>query len=184
MKYLFTKIKNALKRLLEDDVQEQFVGAISGNNFQNVTIGESVSFGGDVLLYGSAPIILGNGTMIGCRCIIHTATHDYNDHPMRKKRIDMSVIIGNHVWVGAGAIILPGVKIEDYAVIGAGSVVNSHVPKCAIVGGNPARIIKYRDLDKIKVSAGSLFLPQQKSIDLNYKLLPDHKICKMKNRQT
>jgi acetyltransferase-like isoleucine patch superfamily enzyme len=65
-------------------------------------------------------------------------------------RIDRPIYIGKHVWIGAGAIILPGVKIEDYAVVGAGSIVTANVPKGAIVAGNPARIIKFRNIDKIK----------------------------------
>jgi maltose O-acetyltransferase len=49
------------------------------------------------------------------------------------------------VWIGVGSIILPGVVIEDYAVIAGGSVVAHNVPIGAIVGGNPARVNKYRD---------------------------------------
>ncbi len=55
-----------------------------------------------------------------------------------------NVVIGNDVWIGANAIILPGVNIGDGAVIGAGTVVTKDVPPYAIVGGNPARVIKYR----------------------------------------
>jgi acetyltransferase-like isoleucine patch superfamily enzyme len=60
------------------------------------------------------------------------------------------VIIGNDVWVGYGSIILSGVKIGDGAIIGAGSIVTQDVPPYAIVGGNPARLIRYRfSQDKI-----------------------------------
>ena len=55
-----------------------------------------------------------------------------------------NVIIGNDVWIGMGAHILSGVKIGDGAVIGAGSVVTKNVPDYAIVGGVPAKVIKYR----------------------------------------
>jgi hypothetical protein len=54
------------------------------------------------------------------------------------------VIVGNDVWVGAGAIILSGVKIGSGAIVGAGAVVVNDVPPYAIVAGNPARIIKFR----------------------------------------
>jgi acetyltransferase-like isoleucine patch superfamily enzyme len=54
------------------------------------------------------------------------------------------VSIGNDVWVGHGAIILPGVSIGDGAVVGAGAVVTKDVPPYAIVGGNPAKLIRYR----------------------------------------
>jgi len=64
---------------------------------------------------------------------------------MWHQRIDRPISVGRHVWIGVGSIILPGVVIEDYAVIAGGSVVDHNVPKGAIVAGNPARIIKYRD---------------------------------------
>ena len=54
-------------------------------------------------------------------------------------------IIGNDVWVGANSVILPGVKIGTGAIVGAGSVVTKDVPEYAIVVGNPARILKYRE---------------------------------------
>ena len=56
-----------------------------------------------------------------------------------------SVEIGDDVWIGCGAQILPGVRIGDGAVIGAGSLVNKDVPEGAIVGGNPARILSFRE---------------------------------------
>jgi acetyltransferase-like isoleucine patch superfamily enzyme len=54
------------------------------------------------------------------------------------------VVIGNDVWVGAGAIILSGVSIGDGAIVAAGAVVTKDVPPYAIVGGNPAKLIRYR----------------------------------------
>lgn len=102
------------------------------------------ALGGNVLLYANAPISIGAHSMITMNAMLHTSTHDYCDHPMWKRRIDRPIQIGCHVWIGAGAIILPGVIVGDYAVVGAGSVVTANVPEGAIVGGNPARIIKYR----------------------------------------
>ena len=54
------------------------------------------------------------------------------------------VTIGNDVWIGMRSIIMPGVKIGNGAVIGAGAIVTKNVPDYAIVGGVPAKIIKYR----------------------------------------
>jgi virginiamycin A acetyltransferase len=64
-------------------------------------------------------------------------------------------VIGNDVWIGHGAIILAGLTIADGAIIAAGAVVTKNVPAYAIVGGNPARIIRYRfneeTIEKLKI---------------------------------
>ena len=62
-----------------------------------------------------------------------------NDLPIKG-----DTIIGNDVWIGARVTILPGVHIGDGSIIGAGAIVTKDVPPYTIVGGNPARIIKYR----------------------------------------
>ncbi len=61
-----------------------------------------------------------------------------------QRRTKGDVIIGNDVWIGLNSLILSGVTIGDGAVIGAGSVVTKDVPPYAIVGGNPAKLIRYR----------------------------------------
>ena len=125
------------------------VGRIEGciviGDKQKIDIGNSVSFGGNVILFANARIEIGNHTMIGINSILHTSTHSYNNHPMWIERIDRPIRIGSHVWIGASVIISPGVIVGNYAVIGAGSVVVSNVPEFAIVAGNPAQIIKYRN---------------------------------------
>jgi acetyltransferase-like isoleucine patch superfamily enzyme len=65
---------------------------------------------------------------------------DILGHPSTKG----NVVIGNDVWIGAGAIILSGVNVGRGAIVAAGSVVNKNVPPYAIVGGIPAKVIKYR----------------------------------------
>ncbi len=54
------------------------------------------------------------------------------------------MIIGSDVWIGIETLLMPGIKIGDGAVIGAGSVVTKDVPPYAVVGGNPAKVLKYR----------------------------------------
>lgn len=72
--------------------------------------------------------------------VIFEEATNYSGHPSTKG----DVIIGNDVWIGQNVIILSGVKIGDGAIIGAGSIVTKDVPAYSIVGGNPARLIKYR----------------------------------------
>ena len=138
---MIKKVLKKIKLLFVKDIGVPGVRTIG----PNTKIGKNVSFGGNVFLFKTAPITIGDNTMIAYNVVVHTSTHDYNQHPMWNYRIDRPVEIGNHVWIGVGAIILPGVKIADYAVVGAGSVVTAHIPRGAIVAGNPARIIKYRN---------------------------------------
>jgi len=128
------------------DQDSRFTGTIvEAENKDLINIGQYVSFGGKVLLYANAPISIGDGCMIARGTKILTSTHDHHVHPMWRFRIDRPVKIGSHVWIGLAAIILPGVIIEDYAVIAAGSVVTANVPRGSIVAGNPAMIIGQRD---------------------------------------
>lgn len=93
-------------------------------------------------------IIIGNYCNISQHCSLVASNH------LTKKGVNIShqewdeektgVIIGNDVWIGANSVILPGVKIEDGAVIGAGSIVTKNIPQNAIAVGNPAKVIKYR----------------------------------------
>jgi maltose O-acetyltransferase len=94
---------------------------------------------------------IGNDVMIGPEVIILSLDHQYNklDVPMRYQglRKDRPVIIEDDVWIGTRSIILPGVKIAKGAIVGAGSVVTKNVGEYTVVGGNPAKIIKYRTGD-------------------------------------
>lgn len=76
----------------------------------------------------------------------------------------MKTIIGNDVWLGANSLVLKGVKIGDGAVIGAGAVVTKDVPPYAIVGGNPAKVIKMRFDDE---TIGKLMQLQWWNLDLS-----------------
>ena len=74
---------------------------------------------------------------------VYAATHPL-DPKLRAAGLELAypIRIGNNVWIGGGAIILPGVTIGDGAVIGAGSVVRSDVPAASLAVGNPARIVR------------------------------------------
>lgn len=93
-------------------------------------------------------VTIGDYFHTGKGLTIFTANHDYDKGdtiPYSNDVILKEVVIGNWVWCGANVTIVPGVHIGDGAIIGAGAVVTKDVPECAIVGGNPAKIIKYRD---------------------------------------
>jgi maltose O-acetyltransferase len=87
------------------------------------------------------PVTIGDGTQIGTGVQILTADHP-RDPAERATGVEWGVpiTIGRNVWIGGGAIILPGVTIGDDALLGAGSVVTRDVPAGATVVGNPARV--------------------------------------------
>lgn len=91
---------------------------------------------------------IGNDVMMGPDVVIMSISHE-TEHPgvpmIRQGAVQRRAVrIGNDVWIGTRAIILPGVQVGDGAIIGAGSVVTRDVPVLAVVGGVPARVIKYR----------------------------------------
>ena len=85
--------------------------------------------------------------MMGPDVIILTTSHitTDTDKPMRlQKGVKTKVIIGDDVWIGTRSILMPGIKVGNGVIIGAGSIVTKDIPDYAVVGGSPARIIKFR----------------------------------------
>lgn len=91
---------------------------------------------------------IGNDVMMGPDCRFITVNHEFRrtDIPMIDQGVtkEKPIFIGNDVWIGMNVIILGGCNVGNGAVIAAGSVVAKDVPDYAVVGGNPARIIRYR----------------------------------------
>jgi acetyltransferase-like isoleucine patch superfamily enzyme len=87
-------------------------------------------------------IQIGDRVMIGPKVSLITAGHPVEYEERRQFITAEPITIGNNVWIGAGATILPGVTIGDEAVIGAGAVVTKNVPASCLVGGNPASVIR------------------------------------------
>lgn len=100
---------------------------------------------------------IGDDVVMGPDVVIMTTSHAFEDPVVpinRQGSLPIKpIIIGNDVWIGTRAIILPGVKVGDKAIIGAGSVVTKDVPPLAIVGGVPAKIIRYRG-ERLKSRSG------------------------------
>ena len=111
-----------------------------------VQLGHRVFINMGLTIAASAPINIGDYTLIGPHVQIHTATHPVD--PFERQQWAFwarPVHIGQNVWIGAGVIICPGVRIGDHSVVAAGSVVVSDVPACTLVGGNPAKVIRALD---------------------------------------
>jgi maltose O-acetyltransferase len=90
-----------------------------------------------------APITIGEDCQIGPNVQLLTPTHPVEPQP-RRDRLEAArpITIGNNVWLGGGAIVLPGVTIGDNSVIGAGAVVTRDIPPDVVALGNPARVIR------------------------------------------
>lgn len=110
-------------------------------------IGNRSGIGAYSKLYGK--VVIGDDVMMGERCIIYTQNHRFDrlDVTMNEQGFqeEKPVLIGNDVWIGGDVTILPGVKIGNGAILGARAVVTKDVPDYAVVGGNPAKILKYRN---------------------------------------
>lgn len=93
---------------------------------------------------GEGLVTIGRHVMMGYDCYIITSNHNYLKEGYIGN-ISENVIIDDFVWIGHRVTILPGVRIGKHAIVGAASVVTKDVPDYAVVGGNPARVIKYRN---------------------------------------
>lgn len=117
----------------------------------NLKTGRSVAIDEHVDLYNVAPIKMGHMVSISRRAFLCTASHDISDvgRPLKAAPIK----IGNGVWIGAEAYIGPGVTIGDGAVIAARAVVVKDVPAWTVVGGNPAKVVKERSVNRAEWEA-------------------------------
>lgn len=108
----------------------------------NISLGERVFFNFNCVVLDVCPVRIGAFTLFGPAVQIYTATHPFNAALRRREEFGKPVEIGTDVWVGGGAIILPGVRIGSRAVIGAGSVVTRDIPDDVFAAGNPCRVIR------------------------------------------
>lgn len=119
------------------------VGRVELNgNASRLTIGRECVLGDRVHLALHDRIQLGDYVVINDCCALLTASHDVDSPDWSQKRAP--IVIEDHAWVAARAIILPGVTIGRAAVVGAGAVVTRDVPAYHVVAGNPARTVKER----------------------------------------
>jgi maltose O-acetyltransferase len=106
----------------------------------NISIGPGAFLNYNCIVLDVEPVFIGAGTAIGPAVQILAADHPRDPALRRQKvRFGRPVTIGANVWIGGGAIILPGVTIGDDAIVGAGSIVTRDVAPGATVVGNPAR---------------------------------------------
>lgn len=112
----------------------------------SVSLGDNSGIGIDCEIHGD--VTIGNNVMMGPKVAIYTQNHSTRsiDTPMIDQGLEKpeSVIIEDDVWIGHGAIILPGVTVKRGSVVGAGAVVTKTYPEYSVIVGNPAKVVKTR----------------------------------------
>lgn len=120
------------------------------NGKSNVTLktflGKNVNFNG-MSISGCGEVHIGDNFHSGVECMMITQNHNYEGSkiPYDNTYTCKDIIIGDNVWLGSRVIVLGGVTIGEGAIIQAGSVIVSSIPKYGIAGGHPAKVFSYRD---------------------------------------
>jgi maltose O-acetyltransferase len=110
---------------------------------QNIYIGHNVFLNVLCTILDCNEVHIGHHVMIGPHVQIYTAAHDLQaEARIQGWEVAKPIVIEDNVWLGGGAILLPGVRIGQNAVVGAGAVVSRNVPADTIVAGNPAKVIR------------------------------------------
>ena len=147
---LMNEIENDQLHQLPGISQEAILrGKIVVTNVKKIQIGSQTVVNDNTYFETSGSLKIGHHVHLARGLTIWTVDHNYRDAkniPYDEVIIEKPVVIQDFVWIGANVSIIPGITIEEGAIVGMGAVVVKDVPYCAIVGGSPAKIIGYRDI--------------------------------------
>ncbi|MBW6518665.1 MAG: acyltransferase [ANME-2 cluster archaeon] len=149
--YLDIKVKIMLTKFKRIGRYVEITGDSVFMEPHTIEIGNYVHIGPGALFWGTGGVIIDDYVIIGPKVAIISANHNYENAesiPYDGVVILKKIRICSHTWIGGFVKIVPGVTINEGAVVAMGSVVTKDVPKCAVVGGNPARILKYRNIEE------------------------------------
>ncbi len=134
------KIKSILGKTKDNFLIEQPFVCDYG---YNIEIGENFYANHNLVILDANKVKFGDNVFIAPNCGFYTAGHPINAD-MRNEGLEYAkpIEIGNDVWIGGNVVVLPGVKIGNNVVIGAGSIVNKDIPSNSVAVGNPCRVIK------------------------------------------
>ncbi|MBK8946934.1 MAG: acyltransferase [Ignavibacteriae bacterium] len=158
--YVFKKNNKILRKILRfiytsyarfksiecgKDLTVNYKSTFSGN----IYFGNNCNFNGMTVI-GGGTVRFGNNFHSGNSCSIITQNHNYDNGdaiPYDDTLILKTIVIGDNVWFGNNIIVTGNITIGEGVIAAAGSVIVKSIPDFAIVGGNPAKIIKYRNID-------------------------------------
>lgn len=128
-----------------DNVRIYYPFTITG--MSHLDIGTNVHINRGAFIKGEGGLKIHDNVHIGPNLLVYTVNHNYRGDalPYDSSVLERPVVIGKNVWIGANVTIVPGATIGDGAIIGAGSVIAGDVPRLAIVGSSPVKVLKYRD---------------------------------------
>jgi maltose O-acetyltransferase len=109
----------------------------------NLSIGDHVFVNFNTVILDCAPVTIGDGTQMGPGVQLLAADHP-REPQARRSLLELArpVMIGSNVWLGAAAVVLPGVSVGDDSIIGAGSVVTRDIPSGVVAVGSPCRVVR------------------------------------------
>lgn len=144
------KIRKMCKRIKSIGENVELDYSMMIFNPENLNIGSHVRFGSNIRLNCQGGLTIGSGTIFAHNIEIQTVNHNYDSIDLESIPYDTKVIaraveIGENVWIGSNVTIIPGITIGEGAIISMGTNVTKDIPPLAVVGGNPSRILKYRD---------------------------------------
>ncbi|MED3913272.1 galactoside O-acetyltransferase [Bacillus sp. BK006] len=136
---------NILKQLFSEIGEDCYIEPPLHANWggKNVHFGNSVYANFNLTLVDDCNIFVGDNVMFGPNVTISAGTHPIHPNLRRKKaQYNVPIYIEDNVWIGAQSVVLPGVRIGENSVIGAGSVVTTSIPANVVAVGNPCRVIR------------------------------------------
>lgn len=157
IKRLINALRLAISELVYSRSDFEFCGdgvflhdGVKIHNPEFLTIDGDVYIGPGTKIFASGRIEIKCGVVIGEGVQIMSSNHEYDSPdqeslPFSKNNVHKKTVLSEFCWIGNNSIILPGVNLGKYCVIGAGSVVTKSTHDYGVYGGNPARLLKYRE---------------------------------------
>ncbi|WP_413524477.1 acyltransferase [Carnobacterium divergens] len=141
------KLRHLRKKLKIKKKNIEIFTDITLSSYKMLSLKDNIYIGPNAKIYGKGHVTINDNVIIGPNVNIFSSMHDYNGGHLPYGFVDIvsNIEIGESVWIGANVSILPGICIGEGAIIGLGSIVTKDVPSLAIVAGNPATIINWRN---------------------------------------